>query len=45
MTGVLYCKRLEKIKEKEVFADSYDIGSYKVMKKKKNFLSKDAIFL
>ena len=28
MIGVAYCKRSEKIKEKEVSVDSYDIGSY-----------------
>lgn len=37
MTGVLYCKRPEKIKEKEVFVDSYDIGSYKGNEEKKEF--------
>ena len=37
MTGVLYCKRPEKIKEKEVFIDSYDIGPYKGNEEKKEF--------
>ena len=37
MTGVAYCKRPEKIKEKEVFVDSYDIGSYDGNEERKRF--------
>ena len=37
MIGVAYCKRSEKIKEKEVSVDSYDIGSYEGNEKRKLF--------
>ena len=37
MTGVAYCKRPEKIKENEVFVDSYDIGSYDGNEERKYF--------
>ena len=37
MPGVAYCKRPEKIKDKEVFVDSYDIGSYNGNEETKEF--------
>lgn len=37
MIGVAYCKRPEKIKEKEVMVDSYDIGSYNGNEERKKF--------
>ena len=37
MIGVAYCKRPEKIKGKEVFVDSYDIGSYEGNEERKAF--------
>ena len=46
MIGVAYLKRCEKIKEKEVFVDSYDIGSYEGNEiRKKWFIERCNLFI
>ena len=46
MIGVAFLKRLEKIKEKEVFVDSYDIGSYEGNERRKKwFIERCNLFI